>query len=292
MPDPADVVFWRAPDPLEVPDPGSGPPDLAEAARWLAAAPGSSEPDMDPALMAWLGPGPCVELATIVTVPADPEEGTAPQGVSLARALELAPAVAGHADGCPACSDRLRAMVSVGELARREPPGGRASAPPAHGGPADRPAPGSPGDAPVQALRRRRYRVTARAAAGVVLAGAATGAIGYLAWPSSAPSGPTSVRAAVAAISRLPAGGSSLVLDPAATSTAVLQLSDVGARTVSWQAATTAPWLRVAPATGQLGPGQSVTLALDVVGNQASGLRATVTVNGHDGSVAAASYRP
>lgn len=283
MPDAADVVYWRAPGPGEAPSPGTAPPDVAEAAQWLAGAPGASEQDLDPALMAWLGPGTCAELATIVTHAADPDGGTPQEGVSLARALEVAPEVADHVGGCPACSDRLRAMVSVGELLGRGHPSAPGEGQPAGGPPA----------APVggRGARRRGGPFAPSAAMAVLAAGAVAGAIAYLAWPSSTPGSPPS-HSAVAAISRLPAGGSSLVLDPVATSTAVLHLSDVGPRAVSWQAATTAPWLRVTPAGGQLAPGQSVSLALGVVGNQVSGLRATVTVNGNDGSVAAASYRP
>ena len=283
MPDDADVVYRRAPGPGEAPPPGTAPPDVGEAAQWLAEAPGASEEDLDPALMAWLGPGTCVELATIVTHPPDSGDGAGQEGVSLARALEVAPAVADHVSGCPACSDRLRAMVSVGALLGR----GHSSSPD-DGHPSGGPATGAAGG---EGARRRGSPFALTAGAAALGAGAVAGAIAYLAWPSSSP-GTQPSRAAVAAISRLPVGGSSLVLDPVATSGAVLHLSDVGQRAVTWQAATTAPWLRVTPAEGQLAPGQSVSLALDVVGSQASGLRATVTVNGGDGSVTAASYRP
>ena len=286
MPDPADAVYWRGAGLGEAPPPGTAAPDVTEAAQWLAVASGASEDEADLALMAWLGPGACVELVTIVRGPADGSQETAGEGVSLARAVELAPSVAAHVTDCAACSDRLRAMVSVGEVLRHGRPATSGQSRLLH------PAGGPIGQEPGRRTGGRRRRLVSPSAAGAALAAAGVAAaIAYLAWPSASP-GPTSARSTTAANVRLPAGGSSLVLDPVATSTAVLHLSDVGRRAVTWQAATTAPWLRVAPATGHLEPGQSVSLALDVVGNQAAGLRATVTVNGNDGSVAAASYRP
>ncbi|HET6964936.1 MAG TPA: hypothetical protein VFH58_09205 [Acidimicrobiales bacterium] len=285
MPDPADAVHWSG-GPGEAAAAGTGAPDVTEAAQWLAVASDASEEERDLALMAWLGPGSCLELGTIVTGPAPVGGETDRQGVSLARALELAPTVAAHVTDCEACSDRLRAMVSVGEVLRHGRPPTPGQARLLH------PTGGAAGREPGSRTRDRRRRPSGPPAAAAALAAiGVAAAIAYLAWPSASP-GPTSARSTAAAISQLPAGGSSLVLDPASTSTAVLHLSDVGPRGVTWQAATTAPWLRVAPATGHLQPGQSVSLALDIVGNQASGLRATVTVNGNDGSVAAASYRP
>jgi hypothetical protein len=285
MPDPADAVYWRGGGPGEAPPPGTDAPDVTEAAQWLAVASGVSEDEADLALMAWLGPGTCVELAMIVGRPADGDPETSREGVSLARALELAPTVAAHVTGCAACSDRLRAMVSVGSVLRHGRPATSGQSRRLH------PAGGPTGPEPGARTGARRRRLNAPAAGAVLATAGVAAAIAYLAWPSASP-GPTPARSTAAAISRLPAGGSSLVLDPVATSSSVLHLSDVGRRAVTWQAATTAPWLRVAPATGHLDPGQSVSLALDVVGNQASGLRATVTVNGNDGSVAAASFRP
>ena len=267
-----------------------------EAAGALATAAAAWSAGLDPALMAWLGPGDCAGLAEILAGgrpgPAGEADGAGPDGAPSAPGLtarearDLAPAVSTHVAGCPACADRLRAMVSVRDLLAREP------APPAPPGlrslaRISRARPPTPLDRPVRAARPRRPAL----AAGVIgLAAAGAGAVVYLAWPAAGP--PSPAGAADAALSRLPPGGSVLVLDPPATGRTLLHLSDVGRRSVTWQAATTAAWLQVAPATGRLVPGQSVQLDLNVVGAPVAGLRATVTVNGSDGSVAAATYVP
>jgi len=257
----------------------------AEAAGRVAAAAAAWESELDPALMAWLGPGGCPDLAEVLGQAVTPVGEAHEPGLDAAGALDLAPATAGHVEGCPVCTDRLRAMVSVRELLGREAP---VAAPAVVRAAArsSRARPPSPLGGPARRGRRRTPAIAA-----VVLVGTAAAAIAYLAWPSAKPGGGQSA-AAVAALSRLPRGGSSLVLDPPATNTGRLRLSDVGSAPVSWQAATTAQWVRVAPASGRLAPGQSVTLALDVVGTPVAGLRATVTVNGNDGSVAAARYSP
>ena len=297
--------------------PGRGA-GLVEVARWLADR--GQDDQLDPALMAWLGPGTCPELAAVLGADGHQgEDGGRP--VTGRRALELAPSVRSHTEACPTCSDRLRAMVSVRDLLSRDAEDGAAAGPGTAGGGGPGPVGGSAGaagggletagggagggsaggttggvntedrsGAPRSAGGAARQRARLAAAVGVGAAGAA--AVAYLAWPSPTTLASNDAGSAVGAISRVPAGGSALVLAPAATTSDALQLSDVGNRTVSWQANSTAPWLRVAPASGRLAPGQSVGLVLNVIGAPVSGLRATVTVNGSDGSVAAAQYAP
>lgn len=293
----------------EDPAPGSGEDGpgraagLVEVARWLAER--GEEDQLDPALMAWLGPGACPELAAVLEAEEAGGEGDA-LPVTGPRALELAPSVRAHTEACPACSDRLRAMVSVADLLAREaedgpgaPSAGTAgtdgSASPGGGAGAGATAGGGNAEDRSGRPRPRRggpLRQRARLVAAIAVGAAGAAAVAYLAWPSPATPASDGAGGSVGALSRVPEGGSALVLTPAATSSGALRLSDVGDRTVSWQATSTAPWLRVAPTSGRLVPGQSVGLVLNVVGAPVSGLRATVTVNGNDGSVAAAQYAP
>src|SRR5438105_5519082 len=91
-------------------------PDLAAVADALAVASAGSRTDveLDAALMAYLGPGPCDELAAVLD-----REGLGEPNVE--RLLAAAPAVAAHVETCEACGDRQRAMVSVRALAADVP---------------------------------------------------------------------------------------------------------------------------------------------------------------------------
>src|SRR5947209_11273006 len=130
----------------------------AAAAERAAAVTEQWTRELDPALMAWLGPGDCPELAAVLAAnglaaePLDPltvtdggaagglpEDPDAPAGslvttTATATAvpapapaptvdalLAVAPAVAAHVSSCELCTDRTRAMVSVPALVGGRP---------------------------------------------------------------------------------------------------------------------------------------------------------------------------
>jgi len=82
----------------------------ARAAALATEAAATWERELDPALLAWLGPGDCHELAELL-----------PSAERLEDLLDAAPAVAAHVAGCEACSDRRRAMVTVKALVAQAP---------------------------------------------------------------------------------------------------------------------------------------------------------------------------
>jgi hypothetical protein len=282
--------------------------DEASAAAEVAGAASAWEVELHPALMAWLGPGPCEVLAALLGAgpgaapgtgtgtgtgtategPATTPDDEAPVGVTSARqALEVAPAVAAHCADCAVCSDRRRAMVSVrGALAQA--PVVPAPAPVRTVARMSRARP----PLPITPTARSRWWTGRRATSAAALA-AGVGAIAYLAWPGSpSPVAPSPASAtAAAALARLPAGGSrlQLVTTPHAGS-GTLRLVDTGTAPLRYQAETSSAWLTVAPATGQVAPGHAAVLVLSVLGTPQPGLRASVTASGSDGSVATATY--
>ena len=272
----------------------------AEAGGRVEAAAAAWEADLDPALMAWLGPGPCAGLATVLGEP-DTPTGAAVGGpagpggsafpafsagewrVGPARALSLAPAVAAHAAVCQECGDRLRAMTTVRSLVAREP---LPTAPPEVAAVARSSWRRPPAAVAPDRLTRHRRPV---AAALVGVLGAA--GVAYLAWPASGPGGGTG--GGVARLTQLPAGGSALQLTPPLVSgtSASVTLVNNGDRPVRWDSRTPAQWLRVSPSSGLLPAGGHLTLDLRASPTvPSSSLHTTVAVSGDDGSVAQVTY--
>lgn len=243
----------------------------AAAAR-VAAVGRQWDAELDPALLAWMGPGECEELAAVLS------------GVSTgdpAALVDIAGEVAGHATTCPACADRLRAMPSVRHLLNSTPlpipPAEVAAA--ANGSRLQPPVPPPPIDP-----GHRRPRVRTLAAAVVVLVVSGVTAIAVLATRDR--SGET---AALQALTRLPLDASSLQLAPAdlEPSTGEVSLANDSSEAVSWEAAADAQWLAVSPASGRLEPGDQQVLLLQ--GSPPEGeVRASVRVTGDDGSTTVA----
>lgn len=226
---------------------------------------------LDPALLAWLGPGDCAELAALL-------EGR--QCAEAADLLLLGGDVAAHTATCPACADRQRAMASVRLLVSGTP----LPAPPptvvaaASGSRLQPPL-------PPPALVPRRRRAPLRAlGAGAVVVGVLGLGLGVMAGGGSG----GSREAALQALTKVPAAAGSLQLVPATVrvATGEVALVNPGAGTVAWEAATDAPWLHVSPERGRLAAGE--TQALRLRGEAPEGeVRALVTVAGDDGSAAA-----
>ena len=165
----------------------------AQAAADRAAGTGETwDSTLDPALLAFLGPGGCDGLAAIVgsdtsrDAPREPDGDTSdgpptetiPPPSTYAELLALVPAVAAHTAGCDACGDRRRAMVSVrtlfgGDSSAETPASVRAESRRSR---VRRPAGLAP---PIErgADGRRPVRILAGAAALLLLIGAASAAV-------------------------------------------------------------------------------------------------------------------
>jgi BACON domain-containing protein len=254
-------------------------PRLARALGLSASAAATNAADigetwerlLDPAVLAWLGPGECPTLAELL-------DDRLPTVDAL---LAAAPVVADHADSCEICGDRRRSMVSVRALFGQwqPPPVPDAVRAAGRAGRLRLPSPMPP---PLDADERgRRRRVIAFAVViAVVVAAATTG--GIVAWQhrGTRPAPP-------ADLAVLPASATSLSLSPSTLSgSGVLALRNTSGRSLSWQASTTADWVSITPASGQLAPGQEVSLGV-VLSNTAPPGAARVTVAGSDGSAAA-----
>lgn len=243
----------------------------SSAAAKVAEVAQAWEAELDPALLAWLGPGECEELTRLLTA--------APSG-DAAQLLTLGAEVSSHIGSCSACSDRRRAMPSVRQLVTGTP----LHPPPvtviaaASGSRLQPPVPPPP-------LEPRRHRVPVRAVAAAAAVVAGAGVVAAVA-EARRDDRRTS---ALAALTRLPIDASALQLVPSTIDVATRQVSltNTSGVTVGWELATDAPWLEAVPASGRLGPGETTVLRLD--GSPPEGeVRAWVRVTGEDGSASAA----
>jgi hypothetical protein len=250
---------------------GLSPAAAGERAASVASAWAA---ELDPALLAWLGPGDCAELAAVLggVDPADPD-----------ALLGLAGAVSGHAEACQACGDRLRAMVSVrsllGQLPLPEAPAElRAAARAARRRP--------PVPPPALGEQRSGLWVGAALSAAVVLfmAAAVFGAVHVV------QSRGRSRDDRVAALTALPSGRQSLAVSSSTfdATTHSLVLTNRSDGSLRWQAAATVPWVSVTPAEGVLAPGASQPVSVRLSAAAPEGeIDASLTFTGADGSTAA-----
>jgi hypothetical protein len=229
--------------------------------------------DLDPLLMARLGPGDCLLLAAVLA-DADLAHPT------LGELAAIGPAVAAHMADCELCTDRHRAMVSVRALlAQTEvPPAPDAVREAARRSRRMRPAPAPPA---IDRRRRRPLLVVAAVVATLAL-------IGGVAATAAALTGTRNSRAGrVAKLVRVPTN-SQLALTVRRDT---VELTNRSGRPVHWTAASEARWLEVRPADGRLDAGQTALLITRIQKSSPEGaLRTTVTVTGDDGSAAAAVY--
>lgn len=245
----------------------------AAAAR-VADAARTWDAELDPALLAWLGPGECEGLAAVLDGRVTP---------ALAELLELGIEVRAHTDDCAACSDRQRAMASVRLVVTSTP----LPAPPPTVVAAVSGSRLQPSLLPPP-LDRRRRRAGPRTgvAVGAVLAVTVVGVvIGAVRGQEEAG------RESVEALTRLPVAGAALQVVPATLdlSAGEVVLVNAAGRTIAWEATTDAPWLEVVPSRGRLAAGQRRPLRVRSLGTAPEGeVRAAVRVSGDDGSAAAA----
>jgi hypothetical protein len=252
---------------------GLAPAAAATRATSVAAA---WETDLDPALMAWMGPGECEDLAAVL-------DGIDP-GSTVADLLARAGAVAEHTEHCDVCADRRRAMVSVRSVLAQTPlPDAPDMLRLVDRRRIHRPIP------PPPAIDPGPRRWLAWVAAGVAISvaiGAATAAI-----VSLSRRGSNAKAARIEALTKIPPAGSSLVLSPTtvAPGTAHLAIANRSSKPVDWTAQSDMPWLSLTPASGRLAPKASTTVTVTELRSAPEGsVRAEIRVSAGDGSTAAA----
>jgi hypothetical protein len=143
-----------------------------------------------------------------------------------------------------------------------------------------RPTPAPPLD-PIPVSWRWRRPVLGAAAAALVIVAALLAVVAFRNEPSGS-------RRQVEALTRVPAAGSSLEIDPSAVEGSrppPVRLRNDDERAVEWTAEADVPWLVVSPAEGTLEPGRSETLQLSVTPAAPEGdVSGAVRVTGTDGS--------
>lgn len=238
---------------------GASPADVATQVAAIAEEWSSA---LDPVLLAWLGPGDCDALRTILA----------------ASELEVMPRVRAHAAACETCRDRMRAMVSVrtvlGTMALERAPDS------VHATSRRRRRPLPPPAAPTARPKRPLWIAGVGAAAIVIVA------VAVLASRERAPD-------RVEALTAAPPPESALVVDPnhvAGATAASVVLTNRSARELSWTAAAK-EWIVLRPAGGRLGSAEQATIHIALAPTAPEGdVRATVTFSGDDGSSVALQF--
>lgn len=252
---------------------GLPPAAAAERATSIASV---WETDLDPALMAWMGPGECEELGAVL-------EGIGP-GSTVADLLARAGVVAEHTEHCETCADRRRSMVTVRSLVAQTPlPDAPALLRAVDRRRIPRPIPPPPAIDP--GPRRWLGWVAAGVAVSVAI-GAATAAIVSLSHRGS-----SGQEQRVEALTKIPASGSSLVLSPTTVGpgTGHVSIANRSSKTVDWTAQSDMPWLSLSPASGRLAPKASTIVTVTELRTAPEGVvQAEIRVSASDGSTAAA----
>ncbi len=217
---------------------GSRPSAAADRCNAIAE---SWEATLDPALLAFSGPGDCAELAEVLSgreldTPAD--------------LLAVAPAVHAHAQTCIVCGDRLRAMAPVrgffsDSTTEIPAPVREVSRVSRTKRPSANPPPMFPSDAP--AARRGAF-TPLRVAAGVVVLVAATAGGAYVTTRDAAPG-------TLSRLTRLSKSDALSIGVPAvAGDVASVSIHNPTDKPIRYRAKTSVEWASVAPARGVIAP--------------------------------------
>lgn len=256
----------------------AGARTTALSAEWQA--------QLDPVVLAHLGPGGCEGLAAVLSSPmesggANDDDTHAATPVTLGALIAIGPAVVDHAAECSDCADRLRSMVSVRTLLGQRP---IESAPaPVRAAVTSsrlrRPIPPPPLVPETVTRRWLRPMVTV-----AVVVAVAVGAGAISAARRTEPATPT-----VAALTEVPAEGSALAVSPSVVEGPLappVALSNNSGHEVRWEADADVDWLQVAPSEGRLEAGETATLRLAVGADAPEGeVRGAVRITGAEGSV-------
>ena len=276
----------------------------AERASAVAAAWNNT---LDPALMAWLGPGSCPSLESLLSSQRlwPRNDGVSPSGAPnlqlaatgtdpaprpianlqaapllLNQLLEVAPLVAEHASDCEVCEQRLSLMTSVRTVTGQSPPD---VVPPAVAAAARaarrRLASPLPPSIEPHRLDLGRLRTMLVAAAGAL-------AIGLLGWGivASVTDNTDTQDERVARLLETPRSqllGTPSVITP---DTKTAALANNGDEPISWRASSTAAWLTLQPTSGRVAPAQSISIAITANPPTRGDSSAVVTITGEDGS--------
>jgi hypothetical protein len=205
---------------------------------------------LDPALLAFSGPGECEQLA-VVLGNANPE--------TVAHLLDLAPVINAHVQDCTVCADRMRAMASVRSFfsagAPTLPNELRAvSHATRRRRPAAAPAPLFGDNAP-SSMARRFATWPSAALAGAAVALAITGVV-VVTHRDTQPS-------AIARLTRLPSRDVLRVGVPDVKDTvARLDVRNPSGSSIRYRTAASAQWADVSPRAGQIPPHGHVVLTV------------------------------
>ncbi|MEY2474465.1 MAG: hypothetical protein QOK28_3794 [Actinomycetota bacterium] len=224
------------------------------------------ERSLDPALLAFSGPGDCEGLGHILD-DAHPE--------TVADLLAVGPAVYAHAQDCTLCGDRLRAMSPV----RAFFSGGTAEVPDdvravGHANRRRRPAADPPPLFEMDAPRQRRWPVALAA----VVAAALVASVVVIATRDNGNDD-------VNALTKMPVSNV-LALDAPEVEGKVarVHLRNPTDRAVSYRAATSAEWAAVAPRTGRIPAHDAAVLTVTALDSAPEGdVAATLTVTTSSG---------
>lgn len=237
--------------------------------------------NLDPAVMAWLGPGSCIELASVLNSVkpsnqivsltstqsnGDPSNSSIalmerPEGseFTVEQLLDLSDSVWNHTQSCDMCADRLRTIPTVKQLLSRTP---IHEVPPSVARAARTAYRRIPTPLPPSIDARRfdisRLRQPVLAAGGVITA-IAIGIAMLQNGTDSKPSQAERVRALVDA----PAP-SSLLATPSILDekTETASISNNGDAVLTWTAHTNVSWIRISPSSGVISPAQTVSVEI------------------------------
>lgn len=260
---------------------------------------------LDSAMIAWLGPGSCPKLGSVLDVgglgvdafrpktlaatgtdsaaqviSSSTSEPEASPSVTVGDLLSIAPAVHVHLQGCDVCAPRLRSLTPVRTLVGQRPidevPAGIAAV--ARSARPRVPQPLPPSIEP-RRLELARWRTVA--ATLVVTALAIFGAAGVVrGLTTNEDDKADRVARLVEAdpTSRLLGTPTVLTAD-----TRTAALANNGTEPIRWRAQSSAPWLSLRPTSGRLLPAQTVSIGIDLR-SPVPTEGAAVTITGDDGS--------
>ncbi|MBA2609468.1 MAG: hypothetical protein H0U92_11040 [Actinobacteria bacterium] len=233
----------------------------------------SWEASLDPALLAFSGPGDCEGLAEVLS---------GHDLDTVADLVAVAPAARAHAEDCTVCSDRLRAMASVRGFfsdtnAEVPPPVREVSRVSRTKRPSAKPPPLFPSDA--LARKRRQPLTPMRLTAGLVAVGVATAGVAYAASRDSAPG-------ALTRLTRLSKTDALSIAAPAVTGeVATVAVQNPTDKAITYRAKTSVKWASVSPLRGVIEPRGSTNLVLQALGTAPEGNdRATLVVTTGSGA--------
>ena len=276
---------------------------------------------LDPAVMAWLGPGSCDRLSVLLTqaqlwprssgemvvssvdtTDASPLLPTGTDGaaldpqvttpspvapVTVAALLDIAPAVNEHATDCDICGDRLRMLTSVRSMMGQAPVENVPAVVAEAAKTAYRriPTPLPPSIEPHR-IDISRFRIPAFSVAGI----ATLAVIGFFLLHRDQNDSPSQADRVAELVNAAPQ--SRLLATPSivTSNTGTAALANTSSAPLTWHSEVNVPWITLEPSSGTLAPNQSISIAIrqsEPANNKAD---ATITIRGFEGSTQTLRY--